>query len=280
MAQARKRLASALAAAGKEPSGLEARLLVEGATGLTSLALVTSAHLKLGKGPARLLEEFASRRLSSEPVSRILGKSGFYGLDLFVEPDVLDPRADTEALVNAALTQLESMKTSRPLIVDLGTGSGAILCALLATRPDAFGVGVDFSAAACALASKNLAHCGFAERSEVIRGDWTRPLSGSFDLIVSNPPYISHDEIIGLDKEVLGHDPKLALDGGPDGLDAYRRIACELKRLLRVGGAACLEIGWMQAGGVASLLASAGFDTPQILQDSGGRDRVAVVHSR
>ncbi len=134
-----------------------------------------------------------------------------------------------------------------PRILDLGTGSGAILCALLEARPDAFGVGVDISRSACALASKNLAHCGFSNRSGVVLGDWALPLAGAFDLIVSNPPYISHDEITSLDHEVLGHDPMLALDGGADGLDAYRRIASELKRLLRHdGGVACLEIGWRQ----------------------------------
>jgi release factor glutamine methyltransferase len=280
VAQARKRLATALAVAGKEPSALESRLLVEGATGLTPLALVTLASRQLGEAPARLLQEFANRRLSSEPVSRILGKNGFYGLDLHVEPDVLDPRADTETLVSAALMQLASQETSCPRILDLGTGSGAILCALLEARPDAFGVGVDISRSACALAFKNLAHCGFSGRSGVIRGDWTQPLVGTFDLIVSNPPYISHDEITSLDHEVVRHDPALALDGGPDGLDAYRRIATELNRLLRRGGAACFEFGWRQAADVTDILAGAGYGGTRILRDNGGRDRVAVVQSQ
>jgi release factor glutamine methyltransferase len=280
LAQARRRLTAALSSAGKEPSALESRLLLEAATGLTSLALVNCADRHLGESPARLLGEFAARRLSSEPVTRIIGKSGFYGLDLYVGPDVLDPRADTEILVNAALAQLELLKISCPRILDLGTGSGAILCALLAARPDAVGVGVDISWSACALAHKNLAHCGFSRRSEVICGDWSHSLrTGCFDLIVSNPPYISHDEIISLDHEVSGHDPMLALDGGLDGLDAYRGIAGELKRLLRGAGAACLEFGWTQACDVAGILAEAGYPDVQILQDNGGRDRVANVLS-
>jgi release factor glutamine methyltransferase len=233
----------------------------------------------LGEGPARLLQEFAARRLSSEPVSRILGKSGFYGLDLHVEPDVLDPRADTETLVSAALALLESQKISHPRVLDLGTGSGAILCAILDARPDSFGIGVDISKSACALAQKNLAHCGLSRRGAVICGDWTQPLLGAFDLIVSNPPYISHDEITSLDHEVIGHDPMLALDGGRDGLEPYRLIAGDMKRLLRRGGAACFEIGWRQAADVADILQTAGYGGAQIKKDNGGRDRVLAIQA-
>lgn len=279
MAQARQRLAAALAAAGKEPAALESRLLIEGATGLTPLALITLAERPLGRGAAKLLQQYAARRLDSEPVSRILGRSGFYGLDLRIEPDVLDPRADTETLVSAALAILESKNCANPRILDLGAGSGAILCALLDGRRDAFGVGVDISWAACSLARQNLAHCGLCERSSVIRGDWTQPLGGAFDLIVSNPPYIAQAEIATLEREVAAFDPILALDGGADGLDPYRLIARELKRLLRSGGAAVFEIGWRQADGVADIFETAGFSGANILKDSGGRDRVVTIEA-
>ena len=229
MAQARQKLAAAFTAAGKEAAGLESRLILQAATGLTPLALATCANESLlDQASAALLRDYAARRVAGQPLSRILGRSGFYGLNLHVAPDVLDPRADTETLVNAALALLEARKVAQPRILDLGVGSGAILCALLDARPDAFGFGVDISAAACALTRRNLAHCGLSERSAVVRGDWTDALSGRFDLIVSNPPYISHSEIAALEPEVIAFDPILALDGGVDGLDPYRQIASDL----------------------------------------------------
>ena len=278
MAHARQKLAAAFTAAGKEAAGLESRLLLQAATGLTPLALATCADESLlDQASAALLGDYASRRVAGEPVSRILGRSGFYGLNLHVAPDVLDPRADTETLVNAALALLDVRKMTQPRILDLGVGSGAILCALLDARPDAFGVGVDISSGACALARQNLAHCGLSERSAVVRGDWTDALSGRFDLIVSNPPYISHSEFAALEPEVIAFDPILALDGGADGLDPYRRIASALFRLLRPGGAACFEIGWRQGSDVTGILRAAGFDEARIFKDNGHRDRVVAI---
>ena len=278
MAQARQKLAAAFTAAGKEAAGLEARLFLQAATGLTPLALAICADGSLLDQPsAALLRDYAARRVAGEPVSRILGRSGFYGLNLHVAPDVLDPRADTETLVNAALALLDATKAPQPRILDLGVGSGAILCALLDARSDAFGVGVDLSPAACALTRQNLAHCGLSERSAVVRGDWTDSLGGRFDLIVSNPPYISHSEIAALEPEVIAFDPLLALDGGVDGLDPYRRIASDLSRLLRPGGAACFEIGWRQGAEVTAILRVAGFDQARIFRDNGQRDRVVAV---
>lgn len=278
MARARQKLTAVFTAAGKEAGGLESRLLLQAVTGLTPLALATCANESLlDQASAALLRDYASRRVAGEPVSRILGQSGFYGLNLHVAPDVLDPRADTETLVNAALALLDSRKMTRPRILDLGVGSGAILCALLDARPDAFGFGVDISPAACALTRQNLAHCGLSERSAVFLGDWTDALSGRFDLIVSNPPYISHSEIAELAPEVIDFDPMLALDGGVDGLDPYRRIASDLSRLLRPGGAACLEIGWRQGSDVTEILSARGFDEVRIYKDNGQRDRVVAI---
>ncbi len=278
LAQARQKLMAAFTAAGKEAAGLESRLCLQAATGLTPLALATCANeTLLDQASAALLRGYASRRVAGEPISRILGQSGFYGLNLCVAPDVLDPRADTETLVNAALALLGSMKVTRPRILDLGVGTGAILCALLDARPDAFGLGVDISPPACALTRQNLAHCGLSERSAVVRGDWTDSLTGRFDLIVSNPPYISQSEIATLEPEVIAFDPILALDGGVDGLDPYRRIAADLSRLLRPGGAACFEIGWRQGSDVTGILRAAGFDEARIFKDNGCRDRVVTI---
>jgi release factor glutamine methyltransferase len=278
LAQARQKLAAAFTAAGNEPAGLEARLFVQAVTGLTPLALATCASESLlDQASAALLRDYASRRLAGEPISRILGRSGFYGLNLHVAPEVLDPRADTETLVNAALALLDARTVAQPRILDLGIGSGAILCALLDARPDALGFGVDISSAACALTRRNLAHCGLSERSVVVRGDWTDALSGRFDLIVSNPPYISHSEIAALEREVIAFDPILALDGGVDGLDPYRRIASDLLRLLRPGGAACFEIGWRQGKDVTEILRASGFGEARIFKDNGHRDRVVTI---
>ena len=278
LASARRALRAALAAAGKEPADLEARLLLEAATGLTALALVTCGAETLGAAAGRLTG-FAARRLAGEPINRILGTAPFFGLELAVAPDVLDPRADTEILVETALELMARKGFDSPRLLDLGTGSGAILCALLDARPDAFGVGVDLSASACAAAAHNLARCGLTSRAAVIRGDWTAALSGPFDLIVSNPPYISHAEIAELDPEVRDHDPMLALDGGPDGLAPYRLLAGELWRLLRPGGVACLEIGWRQAVDVSALLSAAGWNRVSRRRDRGGRDRVIAVET-
>lgn len=278
--QARKRLAKALTAAGKEPAFLESRLLLEEATGLSSLELLSQSEMRLGRPAAAALRELAARRFSGEPLSRILGRSAFYGLNLGLSPDVLDPRSDTETLVDKALSVLEEKKIAHPRILDLGTGSGAILCALLDSRPDAFGVGLDISPAACALARKNLAHCGLSDRSSVIRGDWTQSVRGQFDLIVSNPPYIAQWEMMSLEREVVAFDPLLALAGGADGLDSYRRIAHNLSQILRSGGVACFEIGWRQAADVSQILSEAGLGGAQIFQDRGLRDRVIVVEAQ
>jgi len=275
---ARRRLTGALKTAGKEPAEIEARLLLEAATGLPSLALLTRGDDALGAA-AEILENFAARRLAGEPVNRVTGNTNFFGLDLAVAPKVLDPRADTEILVETALALLARTEIEKPQILDLGVGSGAILCALLDARPDAFGIGVDLSPHACAATRDNLARCGLAARGQVIRGDWTAALSGGFDLIVSNPPYISHAEIAELDREVRDHDPMLALDGGADGLAPYRLLAGEFRRLLRSNGVACVEIGWRQGAAVAALFQKQHFAQVSCLKDHGGRDRVIAIES-
>jgi len=276
LATARRRLTIALSAAGKEPADIEARILMEAATGLSALALLTGGDDRLGGAAAEKLQNFATRRLAGEPVNRVTGTTSFFGLDLAVAPNVLDPRADTEILVEAALDLLARKGVKYPRILDLGVGSGAILCALLTSLPDAVGLGVDLSPHACAATRDNLARNGLAARGNVIRGDWTAALKGPFDLIVSNPPYISHAEIAELAPEVRDHDPLLALDGGPDGLAPYRLFASDLARLLRPGGVVCLEIGWTQGDAVMALLGAAGFQV-SCRRDHGGRDRVIAA---
>jgi release factor glutamine methyltransferase len=191
---------------------------------------------------------------------------------------VLDPRADTETLVETTLALIEDH--AAPLdILDLGAGSGAILCALLSELPRARGVAVDLSPSACAATRANLARCGLAERAVVVRGRWGESLRGPFDVVVSNPPYIRAGEIAGLAPEVRLHDPALALDGGNDGLCCYREICEDLARLLRPEGLVAFEVGWDQAGDVVRLLESKSFSVAATTRDAAGHERAVAARA-
>ncbi|MDE2577711.1 MAG: peptide chain release factor N(5)-glutamine methyltransferase [Hyphomicrobiales bacterium] len=247
----------------------DARPLLLTALGLDAAEMVRAPEALVSAQDSARLAGFLARRLAREPVSRIIGRRGFWTLDLAVHPDVLDPRADTEALVRLALRLAPDARR----ILDLGCGSGAILSALLAERPHAFGVGVDLSPAACAAARANLSANGLDGRAGVVRANWTEALAGAFDLIVSNPPYIETAEMALLDADVRLHDPALALDGGPDGLDAYRALLAATPARLAPGGALALEIGWRQRAAVCALAAASGWREAGFEADLGGRDR-------
>ncbi|MBL8587805.1 MAG: HemK family protein methyltransferase, partial [Methylobacteriaceae bacterium] len=193
--------------------------------------------------------------------------------------DVLDPRPDTETLVEAALAALGPRRGEPLRLVDFGTGSGAVAAALLAELPAAFAVALDRAPAAARLARDNLRRNGLADRAAVLVGDWDAALAGGFDLVVSNPPYIPAGDIAGLAPEVRLHDPRLALDGGPDGLDAYRRLAPAAARLLAPGGLVLFEVGAGQAPAVAALLAAAGLSPAAPARDLAGRERVAIARA-
>jgi release factor glutamine methyltransferase len=272
-------LEARLAAAGlaRDEAVLDARALLLAAERISRADLVLEPEAPLSPPGAARLAAYAERRAAREPTSRILGTRGFWTLDLVVEADVLDPRADTETLVEAALDHLRARRGETLSILDLGSGSGAILCALLAELPRARGVAVDVSAAACAATRKNLMRCGLADRAAVLRGRWGDSLRARFDLIVSNPPYIPRGDIAGLDPEVRAHDPILALDGGLDGLDAYRAIARAAPALLAGEGVLALECGLGQSAETARLLARDGLEIREIRRDCGGRERVVVA---
>ena len=224
--------------------------------------------------PARA-HAFAARRLAGEPLSRILGRREFWSLAFSLSPDVLDPRDDTETLVEAALAAFAARKADRLQVLDYGIGSGAILAALLTELPNAYGVGVDKSAAAAAQATDNLARLGLASRATILVSDWGAQLDKSaFDLIVSNPPYIASAEIATLAAEVRDYDPRLALDGGTDGLDAYRALAPEIAQRLTPGGRFFVEIGADQAADVRAIFAAAELVGPRVVKDLAGHDRV------
>jgi len=257
---ARRVLTTRFAAEGIDSAALDARLLAGAALQLDLTSLIAQGTRQLTREEADRLDAFALRRIAGEPVARILGIREFWGLPLTLSADTLVPRPDTETIVEAALETLraEGGGDDALRIADLGTGTGAILLALLTELPNATGIGTDLSAAAIETATANARHLGLAPRADFIVSDYASGLSGAFDLIVSNPPYIRSADIAVLAVEVRDHDPHLALDGGPDGLDAYRRIAPQAAELLSPGGLLVLEIGQGQDEDVARLVAAAG----------------------
>jgi release factor glutamine methyltransferase len=261
-----------LADAGLDEAALDARLLTLHGLGISSLELLTRPDLPIGEAEAENLSGYLARRLAREPVSRILGEREFWGLTFRLSPETLVPRPDTETIVEAALAGLPDR--AAPLrILDLGTGSGAILVALLHELPAAYGLGVDRAEAALVTARGNALLNGVADRAAFVASDWAAALDGRFDLVVSNPPYIPAADIAGLDPEVLRHDPAAALDGGPDGLDAYRAILDDALRFLAPGGRLVVEIGYDQAESVPALGPTRGFAEPTLARDLGGRPR-------
>jgi release factor glutamine methyltransferase len=256
---ARRRLAARFKSAAIDSPELDARILVGAALGLDLTGMIAAAARPVTAAEAARLRDFAGRRLKGAPVARILGSKEFWGLPLQLSAATLVPRPDTETLVALALQMLRAGPgADRPRIVDIGTGSGAILLALLSELPDAMGVGTDISAAALRTASANARNLGLARRAAFVACDYASALSGAFDLIVSNPPYIRSAEIDNLAGEVRDHDPLGALDGGSDGLDAYRGLIPQAVRLLAPGGGLALEVGHDQGADVEQLMAAAG----------------------
>jgi release factor glutamine methyltransferase len=254
---------------------IDARLLVEAATGATRMDILTDPYRPVTTEQAGVLDGYVERRLRREPTSRILGRKGFWKIMLNVTPDVLSPRPDTETLIDVAV--LAHAKSEAFTVADLGTGSGAILLAILAERPAATGVGTDISFEALAVAKDNAAELELADRATFLRTEWATGFEDkSFDLVVSNPPYIPSADIPGLDPEVRDHDPHLALDGGPDGLEAYRQLAPEIARVLKPLGVFAVEIGWDQGPQVKALFEAQGFYNVKIVKDLGDRDRVVT----
>lgn len=273
--------ARAFRQAGLATPELDARLLACHATGLTHEDFVGGDDLALPTGAASRLEGFIARRLAGEPVSRLTGAREFYGRPFHLDRHTLDPRADTETLIEALLALVdENGWRGRPLkLLDLGTGSGCILVTLLAELPLATGFGSDVSAGALAVAAANACRHGVEARARFVAADWLDGIGGRFDLIVSNPPYIAAGEIAGLAPEVARFDPKLALDGGSDGLDSYRRIAAGAADALRPGGGLVVEIGAGQAEAVLGLLCAVGLEAREdrIRHDLAGLPRAVVA---
>ena len=256
---ARRALAARFRTRAIDSAELDARMLVGAALSLELTGRIAAAARPVTAAESLCLEDFARRRLAGEPVARILGAKEFWGLPLQLSPATLVPRPDTETVVELALEMWRagSHPDRRLAIADIGTGTGAILLALLSELPEACGVGTDISQAALQTANGNAARLGFAPRAAFVACHYAAALSGVFDLIVSNPPYIRSTEIAGLADEVRAHDPPGALDGGADGLDAYRALIPQAARLLAPRGILIVEAGLGQSGQIQELMTAA-----------------------
>ncbi len=268
---------AALKAAGVASAALDARLLMADAAGLDMAALIARAGERL---PALAEAAFAAhlrRRLDGEPVAHILGEKEFWGLPFQVNAATLVPRPETETLVEAVIAEARRRFPPRITICDLGTGSGAILIALLTELPEARGIGSDLSENALGAARQNADRLGVAGRIRFEQADFATAPDGPFDVVVSNPPYVPSAAIFGLDREVRDHDPRPALDGGPDGLAAYRTILARADRLLAEGGLLAFEVGHDQSDAVVALCAAAGFSGVAVHKDLAGIGRVVAA---
>jgi release factor glutamine methyltransferase len=262
----------ALSAAGIAEASTDARYLLAHALGVGRDRLILMGPDMMPPEATTRLEQAITRRIAREPVTRIIGQRLFWGRPFTVTPDVLDPRADTETLIAAAL---EGPTPAR--LLDLGTGSGAIAVTLLAEWPGATGVATDISAAALQVARSNAQALGVAARLDLILSDWFAAVSGRFDLILSNPPYIAADEMPDLSPEVRLHDPAIALSPGGDGLEPYRVIAAQAPAYLSPAGRVIVEIGWQQGADVTAIFRAAGWRDLRLILDMEGRDRVLIA---
>jgi release factor glutamine methyltransferase len=261
-----------LEAAGVDTPVFDARLLVEAGAGVSRLDIVTDPRRVLSDEQVAGVDALTRRREAREPMAHIIGRRHFWTIELTVTPDVLIPRPETELLVESAINILAPDQPAN--VLDLGVGSGAILFAILKERPHAIGVGVDVSGNALAIARLNAEALGMSDRVDLRVSDWASDVEGQFDLVVSNPPYIPSKDIDTLQPEVARFEPRLALDGGVDGLNAYRAIITALPRLLKPGGAFALEVGIGQAEDVRALAEAAGLSTGPAKRDLAGIPRV------
>lgn len=273
------RTASSLADAGIPDPRREAGLLVRHATGWDDATMLSDPDRQLEAGQAATLEAVTARRAAREPMAYIAGEREFWSLPFRVTPSTLIPRPDTETVVEAVLADIGD-KTRTLRILDLGTGSGCLLLALLSEFPNASGTGIDISEAAVEVAKTNAVRLGFGARAAFRIGDWLENVEDRFDVVVANPPYVPDEDISKLDADVGAFEPLGALAGGSDGLDAYRRIAGGLSRILAADGIACLEVGVGQADSVAAIFAGKGFRMHAVRVDLAGIPRALTVSRR
>jgi release factor glutamine methyltransferase len=276
VSEALQLIAQTFRAAGIDDADVDARVLAGHALHLDRARLVSQSDRVLEAREVNAISGLAARRLKREPVSRILGRKEFWSLALAITSDVLVPRPETETVVEGALDFVvrNGLRMEKLRILDIGTGSGALLVALLNELPNATGIGTDISRAALEAAQINVAQFGFESRSSLIACDMAAGVQGQFDLVVSNPPYIARGEIASLAPEVRDYDPMMALDGGDDGLTAYRSISADAKRILAQGGRLFVEMGAGQEPAVRELFTNAGLVVGIARNDLAGTPRV------
>ncbi len=263
--------------AGIETAQLDARLLVADVLGVESGQLIWHDNQEMASSVMGRLASHAKKRLCNEPVSHIIGRREFWKDVFIVSTDTLVPRPDSETLVSAVL-ELAGPADGPLTILDLGTGSGCLILSLLREFPEALGVGVDISPAAIDVARRNGQHLGLADRAEFVVSDWFSKVKGTFDIVIANPPYIVDKHIDELDPDVRDFEPRIALAGGPDGLNSYRSIARPLREVLKRHGIAAVEVGADQAAAVCEIFEEAGFCIGDVKQDLAKRDRCVLLH--
>ncbi|MER9445445.1 peptide chain release factor N(5)-glutamine methyltransferase [Mesorhizobium sp. M0340] len=267
-----------LAAAGIADPALDSRLIVEHFSGTNRTQAIADPGCAVDADVTAAIDAALLRRVAGEPVHRILGYREFYGLRLSLSPQTLEPRPDTETLVEAVLPFVNAMAAREGgcRILDLGTGTGAIALALLSVVPAATATGVDISQEALGTATRNARELGLAGRFRALKSDWFEKVSGRYHVIAANPPYIPSDDIGNLQDEVRGFDPRQALDGGVDGLSPYRKIAAGAAAYLEVQGRIAVEIGHTQHQQVTEIFSAAGYSSVGVFRDLGGNNRVLV----
>ncbi len=275
-ASLRKDAAGKFAKAGIECGELDARVLLAHAAGMSASELVAKLDQEADEIVTGRFNVFVARRLKGEPVARIVGRKEFWSHEFLLGPDTLVPRPESETIVEAAL-EAKPEKSALLRVLDLGTGTGILLAALLLERPNAWGVSIDRNVNALRVARGNFQRLALADRAFVMCGDWCAAVGRKFDLVVSNPPYVETRIIASLKPEVRDHDPALALDGGMDGLDAYRAICAELPMLLAPEGVAVLELGMGQEAAVSGIARSAGLTVNDVKTDLAGCPRALVM---
>ncbi len=267
-AEAMASAAARLRAAGVPDPARDARLLLAHAASVDAARVTLIAPEEIAPEIAERFDQLVALRAVRVPVSQLVGKRAFYGRDFRISREVLDPRPETETLIDLALAEPFER------LLDLGTGSGCILVTLLAERPEAQGTGVDLSEAACLQASANALLHGVGARAEILQSDWFAAVEGRFDLILSNPPYLTAPEMAEVSPELRDHEPRMALTDGEDGLSAYRIIAAEAQGYLTAEGRVLCEIGWTQAEAVQQIFAESGWGEIGLAHDLGGHPRV------
>lgn len=259
-----------------ETPKLDARLIVQHALQLSDMDMLVQFDRQLTERDLSLVAELGKRRLQREPVAHLLGYREFWGLNFAVSSDVLVPRPDSETLIETILKDIKDYQAPLRLL-DIGTGSGCLLLTLLSELPNAVGIGVDMSISALNMAARNAKNLGLSERSLFVRGDFASAFSGSFDVVLSNPPYLAEEEFSGLDADVADYDPYSALVSGPSGLEAYEQILEQVGAWPSPLPSVYFEIGYRQGEALKALALHNDASRVEIKQDLGGRDRVVTV---